>query len=94
MESLAFFAKREAPIAGCESRKDGEGQTHGYQDSDGTLINNERRLPVAPLGVFSGNPDGRRNDVGRIGGELIAGNFGELQRSRIHVDFFFELLSF
>jgi len=76
VQLLVTFVKHDGPIEGCESRKEGEGQTHGYQDSCGTLIK-ERRLRVAP-GVFPSNPHGRRNDAGIIGSGEVVGNFGEL----------------
>lgn len=67
-------------------RKERKEQTHGDQDSCGALVK-KGRLLIATLGFVSGNPDGRRNDAGRIGVEVIVGNFGELDRSRIHFEF-------
>ena len=67
-------------------RKERERQTHGDQDSCSALIK-EGRLLIATLGLVSGNPDGRRNDVGGIGVEVIVGGSGELHRSRIHFEF-------
>ena len=75
MELLATFVKHDWPIKGRGGRKGGERQTHGYQDSYCTLIK-ERRLHVAPPGIFPVNPHGRRNDAGIIGSGEVVGNFG------------------